>query len=287
MKVQCDFCGNTYEDHLSKCPSCGAPNPSHHEGDKQPRTIEELKKWYEDRQLPPPETTRFFIGVDYKEPRAFGIYKDGNTGEFVVYKNKADGSRAIRYKGNDEAYAVDELYQKLKDEIVHQKSLNSNRKRQSKTDSKFKRIHSVVSTIAIIAFVVIFALDGFIKPAISRRHNGYYNYGNVVYYNDSGSWYYFDDYYDDWFYSDVPVQYDENNTDPYFMGRTYEDVDWESTDEDLAKNGDGSIKNITDVEDSTLYQDDHSSDSDYDSDYDWDSDSDSWDSGGSDWDSDW
>ena len=67
------------------------------------------------------------------------------------------------------------------------------------------------------------------------------------------------------------------------MGRTYEDVDWESTDEDIAKNGDGSIKNITDVEDSTLYQDDHSSDSDYD----WDSDSDSWDSGGSDWDSDW
>ena len=62
MKIQCDFCGNTYEDYLAKCPSCGAPNPSHHDGDKQPHTIEELKKWYE---------------------------------------------------GNDEAYAVDELYQTM------------------------------------------------------------------------------------------------------------------------------------------------------------------------------
>ena len=105
MKVQCDFCGNTYEDYLPKCPSCGAPNPSHHEGDKQPRTIEELKKWYEDRQLPPPETTRFFIGVDYKEPRAFGIYKDGSTGEFVVYKNKAGGSRAISLVWSQSAIA--------------------------------------------------------------------------------------------------------------------------------------------------------------------------------------
>lgn len=49
MKVQCDFCSNTYEDYLPKCPSCGAPNPSHHEGDKQPRTIEELKNGFRER----------------------------------------------------------------------------------------------------------------------------------------------------------------------------------------------------------------------------------------------
>ncbi len=31
----------------------------------------------------------------------------------IVYKNKADGSRSIRYRGPDEAYAVRALYEKL------------------------------------------------------------------------------------------------------------------------------------------------------------------------------
>ena len=60
------------------------------------------------------DVTRFFIGKDIKEPRAFGIYENSN-GEFVVYKNKEDGSRAIRYTGTDEAYAVNELYYRLED----------------------------------------------------------------------------------------------------------------------------------------------------------------------------
>ena len=88
MKIKCDYCGNTYEDTASQCPNCGAPNPSH-QNSNNPKTIEELKIWYRDRNLPAPEVTRFFIGVDYKEPKAFGIFKDAN-GEFVVYKNKAD-----------------------------------------------------------------------------------------------------------------------------------------------------------------------------------------------------
>ena len=62
----------------------------------------------------------FFIGIDYRQPRAFGIYQAGN--EFIVYKNKADGTRAVRYQGTDEAYAVNELYLKLKDEILNQKA---------------------------------------------------------------------------------------------------------------------------------------------------------------------
>ena len=67
---------------------------------------------------------RFFIGVDYKKPKAFGIYQDGD-GNFVVYKNKADGSRAIRYKGTDEAYAVHELYLKMQSEVQKQKTRRS------------------------------------------------------------------------------------------------------------------------------------------------------------------
>ena len=121
MKIKCEYCGAMIEDTLDKCPNCGAANTNvKRTVERTPKTIEELKSWYEARKLPPYETTRFFIGIDYMKPKAFGIYQDGN--EFVVYKNKADGSRAVRYRGTDEAYAVNELYLKLKSEILNQKA---------------------------------------------------------------------------------------------------------------------------------------------------------------------
>ena len=120
MKIKCDYCGNTYEDTKRNCPSCGAANPTQNDADIRPKTIEELQDWYKAHHLPPYEVTRFFIGQDIKEAKAYGIYKAKN-GDYIVYKNKADGSRAVRYEGDDEEYAVHEIYQKLKDEIVHQK----------------------------------------------------------------------------------------------------------------------------------------------------------------------
>ena len=124
MKIKCEYCGAMIEDTEDKCPNCGAANTNvKRMADRTPKTIEELESWYRARNLPPYETTRFFIGIDYRQPRAFGIYKDGN--EFVVYKNKADGSRAVRYRGTDEAYAVNEIYLKLKSEILNQKARNS------------------------------------------------------------------------------------------------------------------------------------------------------------------
>ena len=92
--------------------------------EQKTKIIEELKQWYEDRKIPPERVTRFFIGSNYKGAKAFGIYKDEVTDKCVVYKNKADGSRSIRYEGMDEAYAVNELYKKLKSEIYNQKSNN-------------------------------------------------------------------------------------------------------------------------------------------------------------------
>lgn len=44
-----------------------------------PKTIEELKQWYVDHKLPDENITRFFIGKNYTEKRAFGIYKDEQT----------------------------------------------------------------------------------------------------------------------------------------------------------------------------------------------------------------
>ncbi len=57
---------------------------------------------------------RFFIEEDFRLPKAFGIYRDGN--DIVVYKNKADGTRVIRYQGPDEEYAVSDIFAKLLEE---------------------------------------------------------------------------------------------------------------------------------------------------------------------------
>ncbi|MBR5369991.1 MAG: hypothetical protein IK137_01660, partial [Bacilli bacterium] len=77
MKIKCEYCNNYIDDSEEKCPSCGSPNRYYNRVANQvPTTIEELEKWYKDHNLPPYETTRFFIGIDYKDPKAFGIYKD-------------------------------------------------------------------------------------------------------------------------------------------------------------------------------------------------------------------
>ena len=63
------------EETADKCPFCGATNNAvKRTTDKTPKTIAELQQWYQDRHLPPYETTRFFIGINYKKPKAFGIY---------------------------------------------------------------------------------------------------------------------------------------------------------------------------------------------------------------------
>ena len=128
MSVRCKYCDSPIPDNAEFCPNCGAKRPQESEPDTpqaarnsasaryaKPRTIEELRTFCAEKGMSL-EKMRFFIGEDYKEPRAFGIYRD-EDGEFVVYKNKSDGSRAVRYKGLDEAFAVNELYEKLRSEV--------------------------------------------------------------------------------------------------------------------------------------------------------------------------
>ncbi len=165
MKIKCEYCGAMIEDSEDKCPNCGAPNVNvRRTTEHTPKTIEELKAWYEARKLPPYETTRFFIGIDYKEPRAFGIYRDGS--EFVVYKNKGDGTRAVRYRGTDEAYAVNELYLKLKSEILNQKAKNgrSSDAPVQRSQSRLKNIAGVIlgilgiGTVGLMKYRIILAI---------------------------------------------------------------------------------------------------------------------------------
>lgn len=151
---KCASCGADLQSDLVCCPKCGTRNPAFgmpreefirrlgqelpEESGKNaakeepaaaesipeaeivhPKTIEELKLYCAQKHMPL-ERMRFFLDQDYPSPKAFGIYRDG--GEFVVYKNKADGSRAVRYRGKDEAYAVNELFEKLLEEC-HQRGI--------------------------------------------------------------------------------------------------------------------------------------------------------------------
>ena len=96
------------------------------DSEKIPKTIEELKEWYEKNNLPDEKITRFFIGKNLNEKKVFGIYKS-NNGNFIVYKNKNDGSRVIRYEGLSEEKAVKEFYLRLKAEIANQKEQSKNK----------------------------------------------------------------------------------------------------------------------------------------------------------------
>ena len=200
MKIKCEFCGTMMDDALSACPSCGAPNKNvRRSTDDQPLTLEELRQWYESKGLPPEEVTRFFIGKDVREPKAFGIYYEEDTGNYVVYKNKASGERSVRYRGTDQAYAVNELFQRLKQEIIQQKMLNV-KKRQGENGAQptkaGKRAKGFLGNLAVIAGVIGVAAAGFfafllVFGLFLTRNDpsaGYYTYDNTSYYYSDESY---------------------------------------------------------------------------------------------------
>ena len=261
MQVKCNYCGALIEDSCETCPKCGAPlSGTHRTAKGQPKTIEELKEWYVAHHLPPEEITRFFIGKDIREPKAFGIYRDGN-GDFVVYKNKSTGERAIRYKGSDEQYAVNELYQRLKAEIADQKGNRPASAATAQPTTKKKKKKGCL--IAIIIFAAIGILAAIFD---NTPPNGYYRYNGTQYYHQNSTWYYYDRNTDDWYKCTEDLDITDKNAKEYqiigHVGKDFESTSWYDS---------GS----------------HSDDSGWDSDSDWDSGSDSWDSGSTDWDSDW
>lgn len=288
MKIKCDYCGRMIQDTDDVCPNCGASNANVvRVANGTPKTIEELQQWYKDRGLPPYETTRFFIGMDYKDPRAFGIYK-GEDGNFVVYKNKDNGERAVRYQGNDEAYAVNELFMRLKQEIIQQKSLQnkkgqSNTGKRNESDSMLSNFGKLIKigVISVVGFFAAIMLIGVLVMIFDHNPSkGYYNYSGTTYYNIAGDsdtgWYYYDSD-SDWTPVDAssvpaPIRETPSANDFYYT------PDWDSETQ------------ITDFESTEIYQEYQAANSysnnDDNSDYNWDS-NDSWDSDFSDWNSDW
>ncbi|MBR6185993.1 MAG: hypothetical protein IKQ41_06975 [Clostridia bacterium] len=104
--------------------------------------MDELKRYCVQKGLRPRQM-RFFIGEDYKKPRAFGIYQDGK--DFVVYKNKADGTRTIHYKAPYEAQAVNELYQKLLSEC-NKRGIYPNETSGARSNSSTYRVQSQINS---------------------------------------------------------------------------------------------------------------------------------------------
>lgn len=200
----------------------------------KPKTIEELKKYCEDNGFTS-EKTRFFVGENYKEPKAFGIYKDEGNGEFIVYKNKDDGNRAIRYRGYDEAFAVGELYDRLQKEIVNQKqhyyagdvpsrnasdnnsfagtNLSSSYYLNSKRKSDFFTEYNHIIWICIVVLMFVIMIFGM---------KTYYNSGNRS--NSSGSDNY---YYNDYNYNNYDNNsYSDWGSDSWDSGYTDWGSDW-------------------------------------------------------------
>lgn len=205
MKIKCEFCSVMYDDTLEECPHCGGKNENVRRGGiDAPITVEELKKWYEEQGLPPYEVTRFFIGIDYKEPKAFGIYKDENSGNFVVYKNKDTGARAIRYEGSDEAFAVNELWLRLKQEIISQKKRNEEENAEAKvvTGKKIRfggggffsdvllilggfGIYILFMALTVLPCIYFMIPNNPLNRAICPMQ-GYYDYNGDMYYHMAG-----------------------------------------------------------------------------------------------------
>ena len=312
MQIKCEYCDQYYDGALPKCPHCGSPNENlRRTANSVPRTIEELQA-YCARMGFTPEKTRFFIGQDYRGAKAFGIYKD-LSGKCVVYKNKADGSRAVRYEGYDEAYAVNELYSRLQSEIVNQKShyvdrkardvdqmrrqhfdemernIRQPRRSSGKTAKRALLILFIVTIIFSVSLPAILMLGRKIFSSTGSHYdNGYYSSDQGTYYSLDDDWYYYDDDYSYWVPMEgVPEEFGDDAEEyyysPYFNpsvdGFDFEDTDYYS-DWEYEQS-----QSSYDDDDGYTYDNDYDDD-----DYDWDDDdwgSDDWDFGDTDWDSDW
>ncbi len=303
MLIKCSYCDNFINDTEENCPHCGAPN----EGVKRtaggvPHTIEELKAFVAAKKIPVDKFC-FHIGENYQGPKAFGIYKDEVTGNFVVYKNKTDGSRSVRYEGSDEAYAVNEIYQKLKEQVSDYRSYRMDKGRSGNqtsapagNSSGRPRRRFPILPVIIIIFIAAFVFSHVRNSLIRYRYGGYSGYTSPTYnqyhYDYNGIPYMFSEFNDTWYgYDDdgntfetVPPAEFVDNADDYFNYvdeyNSYTiDSDWDDDDDySWSWDNDDSSRNSDDDNSSWSWNND-----DDDDDWGWNS-NDNW---NSDWNSNW
>ncbi|MCM1273566.1 MAG: hypothetical protein NC225_08535 [Clostridium sp.] len=234
-----------------------------------PKTIDELKMWAEDHNLPL-DDMRTYIGTDYRGAKAYGIYEEEETGKFIVYKNKADGTRAVRYEGYDQAYAVNELYMKMQERIEQQNQINH---APAQDNRRYRHRRSGLWKPFLLFFIVYAASFSFYFIAAKydqRPDSGYYFYDDTYYCQDD-DFYYYDDDDASWYYANyVDNELMDNYSDYYESSGYYDSYD------------------ITNFQDSGYYEQDAHKNNDYDNDDDWDNDwNNNWNDSYDDWDSDW
>lgn len=232
---ECPFCHGTVRSDEKTCPNCGAENP-HYVADTSrrifhPKTIEELKEYCAERGMPLLRM-RFFIGEDYREPRAFGIYREGDR--FVVYKNKDNGSRAVRYDGPDEAYAVNELFQKLLSEC-HNRGIYPDREpgagdasvRSQGQKSTGKALgmgcgYLALAMLIMLAIIgVVIGLVALVMGIKTHKGDGYYRFSDQeIYYKNGDITYFLNEPNDWWVPSSTMPSYTRKIA---FLGKKYSD----------------------------------------------------------------
>ena len=273
MQQKCEYCGSFINDTDEVCPNCGGVNENCiRSADGVPKTIAELRQYALEHNWPVAQM-RLYIGQDYKQPKAFGIYEE--NGVFYVYKNKADGTRAYRYRGSDEAYAVNEIYQKMHSEIMLRKEKKTQTSFSApmpayRRKSRYKGSLIAQAMVIIVSIIIILSIVTIVFRE-KTPSTGYYHYNGNYYYSQGGIWYGYDDSVG--WYSVVPDDYFVENYDDYYAGRSYD-----------------SGYDIDDFGNSDYYHDYSDDDDNWNNNWDnddyWDSD-DSWDYGDTDWDSDW
>lgn len=109
-QIRCKACGEWINDTDKFCSNCAAQNNKQVDvsNDDIPDTIAELRKWYMQQIAINNKIRRYMIGFSSDDPNAVGICKSGDS--FIVYENDSNGVPTAKYKGTDEAYAVNAMY---------------------------------------------------------------------------------------------------------------------------------------------------------------------------------
>ena len=336
----CEYCGERFAQDLERCPHCGGrnrltPKPPEAEArqtlppvpesgilppaepeppkkpNRKPRTIEELRQFAEARKLPL-DKMRFHLGEDFRGPKAYGIFRAGD-GTVTVYKNKADGSRAVRYQGPDEAFAVNEILLKMREEIAKQRSFQNALKGTTRGGSAptgggpdWLQVVKKNAWKYLLILALCFGAWALLRALGKSVTRGYYLYKDSYYYRQNDAWY---QYVDDAWLPVVPDYALIDDADEYFADDDYDDAfgvdDFIGTpyynDQADAPKNDGRNDddhwggwNDNDDDDWGWNDDDDDDwgwDDDDDDDWGWDNDDD-WDWGGDwddvgDWDDDW
>lgn len=133
MKVHCSSCGELVEDYEYRCPLCGSILYSAEdstEGDSREirdidcdediSSIEELQEWVSKHRIPV-EEMRITIGEKYSGCNLKGIYKDRETGEFVIYRQTSSGEYIEDLRCSDESLAVNKIKWSIEERISSNK----------------------------------------------------------------------------------------------------------------------------------------------------------------------